>query len=132
MARTLWHVRPIDLETPPEMAPYQFAPGMCVTIIEDGQEFGRLDVGPHSRVIEFPGIPAADLADLCAPVSQTEIVSGGGETFKREKLLAIRAMKAKALALLGSKQNLSRSQIQTFLALNFDRTPKPIDKQIIE
>lgn len=132
MARALFFTQTLDPHPDPLMRAMQYKPGMVITAIEDGREFGKFDVGPHSTVIEFPGVPAADLMDLCAPQSKTEIVTKGGIDVTVVNAIGVRKFRAADLAALKLVAKPSPDQVAAFKAAQFALEPAPVNPLIIE
>lgn len=126
MARLLVFTAVLVDHPRPEMRAHQYKPGMIISIIEDGQAFGALDVGPHSRVIEMPGIPASDLSDLHKPQESIEIAQIGGQPTRVRKLLGLRKFRAVNIAALPGTIALARGQVAAFIAGNFAPEPAPL------
>lgn len=132
MCRALIFTKQMPAHPDPEIDAMTYKPGMVITVIEDGRQFGTGSVGDHARVVEFPGIPAADLLELCRPLTKTETVVFGKETRIVTKAVRMRALQAKSVLLLNGQQNMTRAEVGTFITAQFDRLPAPINPLVIE
>ena len=111
----------------------QFQPGHVITIIEDDQEFGAFDIGPHSTVVSLPGIAKVDVAHLVSPekVVTTEII--GLDSVRRESITQLRMWKAKNVADLKIKPVIpvTKGQELAFTEANFEKVPQVVDPLVI-
>lgn len=131
MCRALVYRKPQATHPDPLVDAMLYKPGMIITVIEDDQEFGALDVGPHSFVMEVPGVPAADLAALYAPQTRRETVVNKGGTFTRVDVVGLRRYRAKTGIVLPVRKVLARAQVAAFIAENFDLRADPQDAVVI-
>jgi len=126
MCRALFYVKQQDPDLDPTMQAMQFKPGMCVTVIESGEEFGEFDLGPHVRVVEFPNLSVEDFAPLTEPDKVTEQAMLGDNDFvTTERIIGVRKLRAKAIALMSSTQEVAKSDFAGFISAQFETVSNP-------